>query len=200
MVENVDFYKFIIIGSSGVGKTCVLKRFTDNNFISNTLSTTGVVFETVEIPQVLNLKGEPVKLQVWDTAGQERFRSISRAYFRNALGVLLIFSLIDKSSFEDVNSWINDARQLCCQDVEITLIGNKSDLVNDRQVSTSEAEEFAKAHNIKYLETSAKSGSNIRESFITTVKAVVDKMGKRNSQLSQQSLKPIQEPEKKSCC
>ena len=200
MVENYDYYKFIIIGSTGVGKTCIMEQFVNGKFNPTTLSTTGVEFSMVkglELPS-LNRK---VDIQIWDTAGQERFRSISRAYFRNAMGVLLVFSVVDKQSFDDISSWLSDARSLCCQDAQILLVGNKTDLPN-RVVSTSEAEAFASENKIPYVETSAKNNQSVREAFIRVANDVVNIVKEANeSESKNNKLKTRPDPpKKKECC
>ena len=193
-VEGVHYFKFVIIGSSGVGKSCILKRITDDKFVE-TMSTTGVEFEfkTVEVD------GKSVKLQLWDTAGQEKFRSISRAYFRNAEGVLLVFSVTDRQSFSDVDGWLNDAKSLCAQDANIIIIGNKTDLAEKRLISTSEASQYAEERKVMYMETSAKTGENVNEALIRVVSEIVKrtdfgKAGENSAQLI------VTEDEKKSCC
>lgn len=196
MVENVDFYKFIVIGSTGVGKTCIMKRMTENEYRENTLSTTGVEFDSTKV----EVDGHEVAIQIWDTAGQERFRSISRAYFRNAKGVLMVFSLIDKDSFDDVGGWLNDVHSLCCQDVEIMLVGNKSDIADQRVISLYEAENFAQSRNIRYIETSAKTGQNIREAFTRVAAEVVRKTERNNADTSVNKLVLTSDEKKKGCC
>lgn len=164
-------FKFIVIGSSGVGKTAILKRLVDDVFTGESQSTIGVEFLTTTI----EVDATSVKLQIWDTAGQERFRSIAKAYFRSAIGVILVFDLTDRKSFEDLNQWLNDVHALCDPNAVVTLIGNKTDLQSARTVSESEAESFAQLHHLTYLETSALGGDNIREAFQRTAAAVFRK-------------------------
>ena len=164
-------FKFIVIGSSGVGKTAILKRLVDNVFTGESQSTIGVEF----IPTSIDVDGTSVKLQIWDTAGQERFRSIAKAYFRSAIGVILVFDLSDRKSFEDLNQWLSDVHTLCDPNAVVTLIGNKSDLVSSRTVTASEAESFAQLHQLTYMETSALGGDNIQEAFQRTAAAVFRK-------------------------
>jgi small GTP-binding protein len=160
-MNDVLTYKFILIGASGVGKSSILKRMVEDDFIEDTASTIGVEFDSTTI----TLEGQPVKLQIWDTAGQERFRSITKAYYRNAVGVLLVFDLTERKSFDYLTSWLNDVRALCDPNVIVQLIGNKSDCPHPRVVSLNEAEEFAREFHLDYLETSAKAGKNIKEAF-----------------------------------
>lgn len=171
MSESKGNFKFIVIGSSGVGKTAILKRLVDDVFTGESQSTIGVEF----IATSIDVDGTAVKLQIWDTAGQERFRSIAKAYFRSAIGVILVFDLSDRKSFEDLNQWLSDVHSLCDPNAVVTLIGNKSDLVDQRTVTPTEAESFAQLHQLTYLETSALGGDNIQEAFQRTAAAVFRK-------------------------
>jgi small GTP-binding protein len=164
-------FKFIVIGSSGVGKTAILKRLVDNTFVEESQSTIGVEF----LMTAIQVDGVTIKLQIWDTAGQERFRSIAKAYFRSAIGVMLVFDLADRKSFEDLNQWLNDVHTLCDPNAVVTLIGNKSDLTDARSVTATEAESFAQLHKLTYLETSARGGNNIQLAFQKTAGTIYRK-------------------------
>jgi small GTP-binding protein len=155
-------FKFIIIGASGVGKTAVLKRLVEDTFTTDSQSTIGVEFDST----IIDIDGQQVKLQIWDTAGQERFRSIAKAYFRNAVGVLLLFDICERKTFDEISTWLNDVHALCDPTAVVILIGNKADLQNSRVVTLAEAEQFAEHHQLTYLETSALTGTNIREAFV----------------------------------
>jgi small GTP-binding protein len=161
-------HKFIVIGSSGVGKTAILKRLVDNTFTGESQTTIGVEYVAATVP----VDGVPIKLQIWDTAGQERFRSIAKAYFRAAVGVMLVFDLTDRKSFEDLTQWLTDVHSLCDPNAVVTLIGNKSDEVDKRVTTATEAQNFAQSHELTYLETSAKGGNNIQEAFEKAAAAV----------------------------
>jgi small GTP-binding protein len=192
-------FKFIVIGSSGVGKTAILKRLVDDVFTQESQSTIGVEF----IATTVDVGGTSVKLQIWDTAGQERFRSIAKAYFRSAVGVILVFDLTDRKSFEDLNGWLNDVHSLCDPNAVVTLIGNKSDLTKERAISQSEAESFAKMHQLTYLETSALGGDNIQEAFQRTAETVYRKSSKDKNPDSpsiQGKKLDANGGEKKGCC
>jgi small GTP-binding protein len=169
MGEVRKTFKFIVIGSSGVGKTAILKRLVDDVFSTESQSTIGVEFLATNI----DVDGQSVKLQIWDTAGQERFRSIAKAYFRSAIGVILVFDLADRKSFDDLNQWLNDIHALCDPNAVVTLIGNKLDLVPQRKVSQGEANNFAQMHQLTYLETSALGGDNVQDAFHRTASAIL---------------------------
>jgi small GTP-binding protein len=188
-------FKFIVIGPSGVGKTAILKRLVDDIFSGESPSTIGVEFLTTTI----EVDTASVRLQIWDTAGQERFRSIAKAYFRSAIGVMLVFDLADRRSFEELNQWLNDVHALCDPNAVTTLIGNKSDLVEQRAVTPTEAEAFAQLHQLDYLETSAKGGDNIELAFKKTATMVYRKtVAGRDVPLSQLGDRVTEESSR--CC
>jgi len=194
---SVLSYKFIIIGASGVGKTAILKRLIDDIFVEESQSTIGVEFDST----MLTVDNKKVKLQIWDTAGQERFRSISKAYYRNAIGVILVFDLTDRKSFDELSTWLNDVHTLCDANAVIQLIGNKCDLVDQRTVSLAEAESFAKRNQMHYLETSAKSGSYINDAFIQVATTIMSKNIKGGaSPVDKSPLIPQKTTESKGCC
>lgn len=170
-------FKFIVIGSSGVGKTAILKRLVEDTFATDSQSTIGVEFDST----VIDVDGEQVKLQIWDTAGQERFRSIAKAYFRNAVGVILVFDITERKTFDDVNMWLNDVHSLCDPTAVVILIGNKADLSANRVVTLAEAEQFANHHQLTYLETSALDGTNVRNAFVKVATQIYRKAPKGKS-------------------
>ena len=166
-------FKVVVVGASGVGKTCITLRLVDDAFDDETQSTIGIQFRSYRLQK----DGESVKLNIWDTAGQERFKSISRSYFRDAVGAILVFALDDKDSFEDIGNWIHDLHTLAAPNAAALLVGNKCD-IPDRQVTQSEAEAFAERHGLSYLETSAKDGTNVRETFIRLARSIRDRVKK----------------------
>ena len=170
-MSTMTSLKFIIIGSSGVGKTALLKRLVEDSFNDESQSTIGVEFDST----IIQVDDRQVKLQIWDTAGQERFRSIAKAYFRNAVGVLLVYDITERKTFDDLSTWLNDVRALCDPNVVVQMIGNKADMTNSRVVSLTEAENFSEHHQISYLETSAKGGNNVKEAFIRTAAQILNK-------------------------
>lgn len=155
-------YKIIVVGASGVGKSALVQRLTTNEFKSDLTSTVGVEVATHE----LNVDGNDVKLLIWDTAGQERFRSVSRAYFRNAVGALFVFDITKRNSFEEVEMWLNDIHSLSHPNAVILLAGNKCDLAADREIAVGEVNEFIGQHHLEYFETSAKDGNNVNDVFL----------------------------------
>lgn len=153
-------FRVILIGDSTVGKTSLLYRMKDKTGELPIASTTiGVDFHTT----VIHVNGVPVNFQLWDTAGQEDFRSITVSFFRNAVAGFLVFDVTNRESFDHLNVWITEAKSKCNSEQEIVLllVGNKADLERQREVSHDEAQCFADQHNIDYVETSAKSGTNV---------------------------------------
>jgi small GTP-binding protein len=197
-VEIKGTFKFIVVGSSGVGKTTILKRLVDDVFTEESQSTIGVEF----LSTLVQIDGVSIKLQIWDTAGQERFRSIAKAYFRSAIGVILVFDLTDRRTFDDLPRWLDDVHTLCDPKAVITIIGNKLDLAAERAVTVTEAENFARMHQLTYLETSAWGGNNIHEAFEKTATGVYRKtMGNQNPGKNDgQKLEAKAKGEKKGCC
>lgn len=155
-------FKFIVIGCSGAGKTSIVRRLVDNKYVKGTQSTVGIEYFT----HVTTIEGHNIKMMIWDTAGQERFYTIAKAYFRSALGVILVFDITDRKSFDQLPRWLRDARTEADPHCSVILVGNKSDLSSSRVVSKEEAEDFARSHELCYIETSAAENSNIEEVFM----------------------------------
>ena len=155
-------FKIIVIGESRVGKTSLIKRYTKDQFGGVYLTTVGIDFQN----KTIEIEDKKVKLQVWDTAGQERFRNVAKNYFQSSNGFLLVFDITDKESFQKLNDfWIGQLKMNAPEKAKSVLVGNKSDLAGQRQVSIEEAEEFAKDNNLKYYEVSAKEGTKVVELF-----------------------------------
>ncbi|KAH0794898.1 small GTP-binding protein [Histomonas meleagridis] len=195
-VEYKHSFKFIVIGSSGVGKTSILKRLIDDQFSAENVSTIGVEYMST----VLEIDGQPIKLQIWDTAGQEKFRSIAKSYFRHAVGVILVYDITDRKSFDNLSLWLNDVHALCDPNAAITMIGNKLDLSSQRVVSLSEAQTFAASHQLTYIETSARGGDNVTEAFNRAAKLVYDRA--ETGKLSSKTVTPpqAQKTDSTGCC
>jgi small GTP-binding protein len=187
--------KVVVIGPEGVGKTAIIKRLIDNSFSDAVPSTVGVEFETT----ALSIDNRTIKLQIWDTAGQERFRSIAKAYYRNAAGVLLVFDLTERKSFDDLSSWVLDIRALCPPNAVVQLIGNKADQKFHRSVPIHEAENFASRHRLSYIETSAKIGENVKEAFVRVAASVLNS-GIRVAVAIARSPRRFESEEKNGCC
>jgi len=160
--EYDHLFKLLLIGDSGVGKSCLLLRFADDSYTESYISTIGVDFKI----RTLNLDGKTIKLQIWDTAGQERFRTITSSYYRGAHGIIIVYDVTDMDSFNNVKTWLSEIDKYASENVNKLLVGNKSDLVVKKVVDTGMAKEFADSLGIPFLETSAKNSTNVEEAFI----------------------------------
>ena len=153
--------KYVIVGDSAVGKSNLLLRFTQGSFNSAYQLTIGVEFGSGRIV----VGNEIFRVQIWDTAGQENFRSITRSYYKNSACALLVYDISKKESFESIQSWIDDCKSAAPETVLMVLVGNKSDLTDERKVSEEEGREFAEKNGLLFFETSAKTGENVKEVF-----------------------------------
>ncbi|KAG2389060.1 hypothetical protein C9374_014460 [Naegleria lovaniensis] len=144
--------KLLLIGDSGVGKSCLLLRFSDDTFTTNFITTIGIDFKI----RTIELDGKRVKLQIWDTAGQERFRTITTAYYRGAMGIMLTYDVTDEQSFLNIRNWMKNIEEHAADNVNKMLIGNKCDLIEKRVVEVERGQQLAKSYGIPFMETSAK--------------------------------------------
>ncbi|KVI06998.1 ras-related protein Rab2BV-like [Cynara cardunculus var. scolymus] len=156
-------FKIVLIGDSGVGKSNILSRFTRNEFCLESKSTIGVEFAT----RTLQVEGKTVKAQIWDTAGQERYRAITSAYYRGAVGALLVYDITKRQSFENVLRWLRELRDHADSNIVIMLAGNKSDLNHLRAVPESDGHVLAEKEGLAFLETSALEAHNVEKAFQT---------------------------------
>ncbi|KAH8776985.1 ras family-domain-containing protein [Hyaloscypha finlandica] len=160
--RNYDFLiKLLLIGDSGVGKSCCLLRFSEDSFTPSFITTIGIDFKI----RTIELDGKRVKLQIWDTAGQERFRTITTAYYRGAMGILLVYDVTDERSFNNIRTWFSNVEQHATEGVNKILIGNKCDWEDRRVVSTERGQQLADELGIPFLEVSAKSNINVEKAF-----------------------------------
>ncbi|KAF7665340.1 hypothetical protein LDENG_00146390 [Lucifuga dentata] len=156
-------FRIIMLGDSTVGKSSLLKRYTEDLFLESINQTVGVDFYVHFLEVELGVR---VKLQFWDTAGQERFRSVTRSYYRNSVGGLLVFDITNRASFDNIKEWHEEVcERVKPHKVLFMLVGHKSDLDSERVVSREEAEKLAGQLGLVYVETSAKTGQNTRQAF-----------------------------------
>jgi len=156
-------FKLLLIGDSGVGKSCLLLRFADDTYTESYISTIGVDFKIKTIKD----EGKTIKLQIWDTAGQERFRTITSSYYRGAHGIIVVFDTTDLDSFNNVKQWLQEIDRYAAEGVNKLLVGNKADLASQRKVDYNLAQDFAQEYGLTYIETSAKVGQNVEQTFKT---------------------------------
>lgn len=172
---DYDFlFKIVLIGDSGVGKSNLLSRFTTNEFNIESKSTIGVEFAT----RTIEVEGKKIKAQIWDTAGQERYRAITSAYYRGAVGALIVYDISKSSTYENCNHWLSELRENADDNVAVGLIGNKSDLSHLRAVPTDEAKNFALENQLLFTETSALNSENVDQAFRELITAIYQMVSK----------------------
>ena len=170
---NFDYlFKYIIIGDAAVGKSNLLLRYAHGQFKPEYQLTIGVEFGAKNVV----IRNKTYRIQIWDTAGQENFRSITRAYYKNSVCALVVYDISSRDSFNNVSTWIEDCRNNSSEKIFMVLIGNKSDLADKRQVSTEEGRELAEKYEMKFYETSAKTGENVNDIFNDSVDEIAKKM------------------------
>lgn len=168
--DNYDLlFKFILIGNTGTGKSCILHRFTERKFKPTSAHTIGVEFGT----KLINIGGKNIRLQIWDTAGQERYRAVTKNYYRGAVGGLLVYDITSRDTYNTLQHWLTDARNLANKNCAIVVVGNKSDLKDQREVTHVEACRFAQENDLIFLETSALSGDGIDEAFMQCARKIL---------------------------
>lgn len=176
MAKAYDYlFKLLLIGDSGVGKTSVLFRFSDDAFNSTFISTIGIDFKI----RTIELGDKKIKLQIWDTAGQERFRTITTAYYRGAMGILLVYDITNEKSFDNIKTWIKNIEQHASADVEKMILGNKCDMEDKRKITKEQGEQLAKEYNVKFMETSAMNRTNVEKAFTEIATDIKNKMDSR---------------------
>ncbi|XP_074661168.1 ras-related protein Rab-27A-like [Tubulanus polymorphus] len=175
--------KFLALGDSGVGKTSLLYQYTDNMFNSKFISTVGIDFREKRLvhraPTIDGNVGrsQRIHLQLWDTAGQERFRSLTTAFFRDAMGFLLLFDLTSEKSFLNIRNWLSQLQtHAYCENPDIVLCGNKADLEDTRQVTEEKAKDLAQKYGLAYFETSAATGQNVEKAVECLLDSVMLRM------------------------
>ncbi|KAF3962022.1 hypothetical protein ACB098_10G037700 [Castanea mollissima] len=165
-------FKLLLIGDSGVGKSCLLLRFADDSYLDSYISTIGVDFKIRTVEQ----DGKTIKLQIWDTAGQERFRTITSSYYRGAHGIIVVYDVTDQESFNNVKQWLNEIDRYASENVNKLLVGNKSDLTANKVVSYETAKAFADEIGIPFMETSAKNATNVEQAFMAMAAEIKNRM------------------------
>ena len=154
-------FKIVLIGDTSVGKTNILSKYLSNEFDPDSKATVGVEFGTKDFKIGNNI----VKVQIWDTAGQERYRSITNAYYKGAKGSLLVYDITNPKTFESLDKWISDLKTNAEEKISIVLIGNKTDLEDQRKITTEQGKEKAEFYKLAFIETSALNGDNIEKAF-----------------------------------
>nr|2EQB_A Chain A, Ras-related protein SEC4 [Saccharomyces cerevisiae] len=163
--------KILLIGDSGVGKSCLLVRFVEDKFNPSFITTIGIDFKI----KTVDINGKKVKLQLWDTAGQERFRTITTAYYRGAMGIILVYDVTDERTFTNIKQWFKTVNEHANDEAQLLLVGNKSDM-ETRVVTADQGEALAKELGIPFIESSAKNDDNVNEIFFTLAKLIQEKI------------------------
>ncbi|CAM6048682.1 unnamed protein product [Sphagnum compactum] len=173
-----ELIKLLLIGDSGVGKSCLLLRFSDDTFTTSFITTIGIDFKI----RTIELDNRRIKLQIWDTAGQERFRTITTAYYRGAMGILLVYDVTDESSFNNIRNWIRNIELHASDNVNKILVGNKADMdESKRAVPTAKGQALADEFGIKFFETSAKTNLNVENVFFTIARDIKNRVAESDS-------------------
>jgi Ras-related protein Rab-8A len=168
--------KLLTCGESGAGKSCLLLRFSENQFSTNYITTIGLDFKVKQI----TIDGTPIRLQVWDAAGQERFRSLVSSYFRGAHGIMLCYDVTDEDSFHSIRNWIKQIDDQTNIELPRIIVANKIDLVSQRLITTEEGLKLANDFKLEYFETSAKTGQGVQEAFTKLAHAALASAIKRD--------------------
>ncbi|KAJ8466760.1 hypothetical protein OPV22_029312 [Ensete ventricosum] len=196
MAHRVDheydyLFKIVLIGDSGVGKSNILSRFTRNEFCLDSKSTIGVEFAT----KTLQVEGKTIKAQIWDTAGQERYRAITSAYYRGAVGALLVYDITKKQTFDNIQRWLRELRDHADSNIVIILAANKSDLKHLRAISEGEGQVLAEQEGLSFLETSALESLNVEKAFqtiITEIYHIINKKALAAQEAARSAGPPVQ--------
>jgi Ras-related protein Rab-1A len=198
MSRDYDYLlKVLLVGDSGVGKSCILLRYADDHYVESYISTIGVDFKI----RTIEIEDKIVKLQIWDTGGQERFRSITSSFYRGAHGVILVYDVSDFFSFQNLSQWIKEIERYSCDNISKLLVGNKSDLVDQRKISYEQGKDFADILKLDFIETSARNSQNINETFLALTKKIISKFPKPESSFkSKTNISNNNKKIKRNCC
>ncbi|KRT79152.1 ADP ribosylation factor [Oryctes borbonicus] len=166
-LDFASTYKVLVLGDSNVGKTCIVHRFCDERYYDTYISTIGIDFKQ----KIINLDGVPIKLQIWDTAGQERFRTLTTAYYRGAMGILLMYDVTNLESFNHLTYWLQNIEENASPHVTTVLAGNKCESP-DRVVDTDSGKKMGENFELPFFEVSCKNNINIEEAFVTLARRI----------------------------
>ena len=191
--------KIMLIGDSSVGKTSLLKKYCQNEFSESYISTIGIDFQI----KFLDINNKKIKLQIWDTAGQERYRVLAKNYFNSSDGFIIVYDITNRLSFDNVNNWVEQIKQLAPSHIKNVIFGNKTDLSSERVIKTNEWKELADKFKFKFFETSAKTGHNLNEGYEYLVKEIlgdIDSVKTSRKEANKLKNKNQKNKKKESCC
>mmetsp|Transcript_23958 Transcript_23958/g.42661 ORF Transcript_23958/g.42661 Transcript_23958/m.42661 type:complete len:205 (-) Transcript_23958:329-943(-) len=197
--EDHDMHlKLLMLGDTGVGKTCMLQTYVYDTFSPTFITTIGIDFKIKH----QEIDGTKLKLQIWDTAGQERFRTITVSYFKGAHGIVLMYDVTDRETFDSISHWLAQIKEHADAQVNVVLVGNKCDIADKRQVATEEGQQLADEYKLKFFETSAKANTRVDETFTAIASETRERLMKQESE-GTSGIKLNMAPEKKErkkCC
>ena len=200
--EYDHIFKVLLLGNSDVGKSSLILRYVDQVWSDTFVPTIGVDFKV----KTLEIDNKQIKMQIWDTAGQERFRNVISSYFRGSHGILLIYDITNRDSFKNLENWLIEIEKNASQNVLKILIGNKNDLVNDREIQSEEGQAFANRNGMEFIETSAKMNTNVTEAFEALAKLMMKFNSENKNVLNKNEPKTLSAAsgqdlnKKKKCC
>ena len=199
--DSDEKIKLMILGDSYVGKSSLLNRYCKNEFDDKYKATIGVDFQI----KILNIDNKKIKLEIWDTAGMERYRILTKNYFNGSDGFIILYDITNRESFNNINNWIQQIKDLVGDDLKCILFGNKSDLNKEREVNINEGKELAKLFNFPFYEISAKEGTNIEKGLNSIIINILGdiqtiKNKRKNSTVLKRPEKKEEIKDKKSCC
>ncbi|XP_022202556.1 ras-related protein Rab-13 [Nilaparvata lugens] len=175
MAESNTTYKVLVLGDSNVGKTCLVHRYCDETYYDTYTATIGIDYKQ----KIITVDGARVKLQIWDTAGQERFRTLTTAYYRGAMGILLMYDVTRIESFNNLSHWMHDIKEYASPGVVIVLAGNKCDEVSQRTIAYDSGQKMAEYYDMPFFEVSCKRDINIGEAFLTLARLIRDNLSRQ---------------------
>lgn len=179
--SNLDTYKVLLLGDAGVGKSSLLRRYTEGIYSISIDATVGIDYRA----KILNCEGKTIKLQIWDTAGQERFKTLTQAFYRSCDGICIVYDIMNRNSLISVEQWVRQAKQCAPEDIKMVLLGNKTDDEKRREISYDEGYQFASSLGLTFFEVSVKENSYIDEGFYelaTQIKKVKDGKMKKDDE------------------
>lgn len=188
-------FKLVLVGDSGVGKSCLLLRYADDAFTESFISTIGVDFRF----RTAVIDGKKIKLQIWDTAGQERFRTITTAYYRGADGIIFVYDITHRESFTHMSSWIDEARRYATPGIPMIIVGNKSDRT-DREVNFDDLKKYAEDNDTLYIECSARTGDEVKDIFENMAKKLIASREQDDTPKTESIPIGATKPKKNTCC
>ncbi|KAF2905522.1 hypothetical protein ILUMI_00655 [Ignelater luminosus] len=186
-LEFTATYKILVLGDSNVGKTCMVHRFCDERYYDTYISTIGIDFKQ----KIINLDGVPVKLQIWDTAGQERFRTLTTAYYRGAMGILLMYDVTNLESYNHITYWLKNIEENASSDVVTVLAGNKCE-APERCVDLASGKKIAETFDLPFIEVSCKDNVNVEESFLMLARRIREETEKKGDAYQESGKDDIQ--------